>query len=119
MTDIEVGEYDLHINVVGGGSMDGSSAGAALFLALYSTLLDILKRQDVAVSSELSLQGQVKTVGGLAEKLFAACMAGIKYFFLPRGNECELPGCLEEIEIRHVDNIEEIIPHIIKKGAEK
>ena len=74
LTGVDISAYDLHFNVVGGGNIDGPSAGAALFLALYSALMQIPLRQDIAVSGELSLQGKVKPVGGLFEKLW--CTGG-------------------------------------------
>ena len=45
--------YDLHINVVGGGNIDGPSAGLAIFLALYSAITKTPLPQDVAITGEL------------------------------------------------------------------
>ena len=87
-------------------------SGVALFLALYSALKKIPLRQDIAVSGELSLQGKIKPVGGLLEKLYGARIAGIKEVFLPRGNMCELPSSLQEITINYMDNVEELITFV-------
>ena len=112
ISGLDINEYDLHINVVGGANIEGPSAGVALFLALYSALKKIPLRQDIAVSGELSLQGKIKPVGGLLEKLYGARIAGIKEVFLPRGNMCELPSSLQEITINYMDNVEELITFV-------
>jgi ATP-dependent Lon protease len=112
ISGLDINEYDLHINVVGGANIEGPSAGVALFLALYSALKKIPLRQDIAVSGELSLQGKIKPVGGLLEKLYGARIAGIKEVFLPRENMCELPSSLQEITINYMDNVEELITFV-------
>ncbi len=116
ITGLEVSDYDLHFNVVGGGSVDGPSAGAALFLALYSAIRQIPLRQDIAVSGELSLQGKVKPVGGLTEKLYGARVAGIKNVILPQGNSGELPASLAEVDVCYVDNIQELLEKALVGG---
>lgn len=113
ISGLDISEYDLHINVVGGANIEGPSAGTALFLVLYSVLKNIPLRQDVAVSGELSLQGDIKPVGGLVEKLYGARIAGIKEVFLPRENLCELPSLLDDITINYVDNVEEILSFVL------
>ncbi len=115
LTGMDIGAFDLHFNVVGGGNIDGPSAGAALFLALYSALMQIPLRQDIAVSGELSLQGKVRPVGGLFEKLYGARVAGIKSVCLPGENFCELPSSFQDMEIIYVDHIEELLPKILVK----
>ncbi len=114
---LDINEFDLHINVIGGANIEGPSAGVALFLALYSTLKKVPLRQDIAVSGELSLQGKIKPVGGLVEKLYGARIAGIKEVFLPQENLCELPSSLQEITINYMDNVEEIIPLVLARES--
>ena len=57
-------DYDLHVNVIGGGNIDGPSAGLAFFLALYSAITRKALPQDIAVTGEVSLAGNVRGVGG-------------------------------------------------------
>ena len=113
ISGFDVSEYDLHINVVGGANIEGPSAGTALFIALYSAIKKVPLRQDIAVSGELSLQGKIKPVGGLTEKLYGARIAGIKEVFLPKENILELPSSFKEIKINYVDCVEEIIPLVL------
>lgn len=95
LTGKKLSDYDLHINVVGGGNIDGPSAGCAITCAILSAVEKIPIRQDYAVTGEVSLFGEVKPVGGIQEKAFGAKQAGMKGILLPveNGEDIE-PGYL-------------------------
>ncbi|NLP18358.1 MAG: ATP-dependent protease, Lon family [Firmicutes bacterium] len=111
----EIGNYDLHVNVIGGGQVDGPSAGAVIFLALYSAIKEGALRQDVAVSGELSIQGRVKEVGGIPEKIYGARQAGMKKIILPRENRADIPLDKGGVEVVLVDTVEDILEHVWAK----
>jgi ATP-dependent Lon protease len=90
LTGIDPADSDLHVNVVGGGLIDGPSAGLAIFLALYSALTRTPLPQDVAITGELSIAGKVRPVGGIVEKLYAARQAGMRAVIVPRENVREV-----------------------------
>ena len=90
VTGIDIADFDLHINVVGGGNIDGPSAGLAIFLALYSAVTKTPLPQDVAMTGELSIQGKVRAVGGIVEKLYAARQAGMRRVLIPKENAREV-----------------------------
>lgn len=50
LTGKELNNYDIHVNVIGGGRIDGPSAGAAILLAIYSAVEGIGIPQDIAVT---------------------------------------------------------------------
>lgn len=106
--------YDLHINFIGGGKVDGPSAGVAIYLAILSAIKGIAIRQDVAVSGEISVRGRVKAVGGLHEKIHAARQAGIKKVLIPYDNREELKAKDMGIEIIPIASIEEAYPHVLE-----
>ncbi|HEV3089232.1 MAG TPA: S16 family serine protease, partial [Candidatus Elarobacter sp.] len=106
---IDPAEHDLHVNVVGGGNIDGPSAGLAFFLALYSALMREGLPQDVAVTGEVSLAGSVRGVGGIVEKLYAARQAGMRAIIVPRENARELDAAPEGIELIPVANVAEAL----------
>ncbi|AZO93544.1 Lon family ATP-dependent protease [Halocella sp. SP3-1] len=81
-----IDDYDLHVNIIGGGNVDGPSAGIAILLAIISAIEEIPLKQDIAVTGEVSIQGKVKPVGGIREKLHAAEQAGIREVLLPGEN---------------------------------
>src|SRR5690606_5805128 len=91
-------DYDLHVHVPAGATpKDGPSAGVALTTALVSLLTGIPTREDVAMTGEVTLRGQVLPVGGIKEKVLAARRAGISTFVLPKRNEHDLDDIPEEL----------------------
>ncbi|MBV8636769.1 MAG: Lon family ATP-dependent protease [Candidatus Eremiobacteraeota bacterium] len=106
-TGIDVNDYDLHINVVGGGNIDGPSAGLAIFLALYSAITKTPLPQDVAITGELSIQGKIRAVGGVIEKLYAARQSGMRAMILPKENVREVDTSLAGVDIVPVTNIDQ------------
>ncbi len=82
---------DLHIHVPAGAiPKDGPSAGVAMTTALVSLLTGVPVREDVAMTGEITLRGQVLPVGGIKEKALAARRAGVTTFVLPQRNEVDL-----------------------------
>jgi ATP-dependent Lon protease len=70
---------DVHIHVPDGATpKDGPSAGAAMATALVSALTGIPVRGDVAMTGEITLRGEITAIGGLKEKLLAACAVASK-----------------------------------------
>ena len=106
---IDPADHDLHVNVVGGGNIDGPSAGLAFFLALYSALAQAPLPQDVAVTGEVSLAGNVRGVGGVVEKLYAARQAGMRAILVPRENAREIDATPEGIEVIPVGTVAEAL----------
>lgn len=108
-TDIDIKDYDVHVNAIGGGKIDGPSAGAAITICIISALLNKPLRQDVAITGEISLRGKIKPVGGIFEKIYGARRKGIKLVLVPKDNENEIPLGLDDIEVKAVENIEELM----------
>ncbi len=105
-------DFDLHINFIGGGKVDGPSAGTAVYLAILSALKGKPIRQDIAVTGEISIQGRVKPVGGLHEKIYAARQAGIKKIMIPYENREDLSVNWPGIEIIPINYIKEAYTHV-------
>lgn len=109
LTDKDINDYDVHVNVIGGGKIDGPSAGAAITICIMSALLDKPIRQDLAITGEISLRGKIKPVGGIFEKIYGARRKGIKLVTVPKDNENEIPKGLEDIEVKAISSIEELM----------
>ncbi|MCL5064563.1 MAG: Lon family ATP-dependent protease [Firmicutes bacterium] len=109
----DLNDYDVHVNVVGGGNIDGPSAGLAIFLAIYSALTGSPIRQDVAVTGELALSGMVKPVGGIPEKVLGARQAGIPLVIVPKENAADLPILSDGPKILVVERVEEALKEVL------
>ena len=112
LTGEDLSNYDVHINIIGGGRIDGPSAGVAMLLAVLSTIQNYPIPQDIAVTGEVSIQGRIKAVGGIAEKIYGARQAGINKVFVPAENFADIPRDIKNIKVIPVHSVEEIIDHI-------
>ncbi len=112
LTGEDLANYDVHVNVVGGGRIDGPSAGVAIFLSILSAIQGRPIPQDVAVTGEISIQGKVRAVGGICEKIYGARQAGIRAVLLPAENQKDVPTGLKGIQVIPVSTVEDIIRHV-------
>lgn len=122
--DGDFGKIDVHVHFpVGAVPKDGPSAGAAVTLALASTLSGLPVRHDIAMSGEVTLRGKVLEVGGIKEKVLAAYRAGIREIILPAGNERDLRDVPEstrsKIDFYFVQGMDEVIELALMRGPEK
>jgi ATP-dependent Lon protease len=106
-------EHDIHIHVPAGAvPKDGPSAGVTMATALASLVRGEPVAEDVGMTGEITLTGQVLPIGGIREKSLAAQRAGLKRVILPRENEAELselpPETREAIEFVPADTIEDV-----------
>ena len=107
-------KHDLHVHVPAGAvPKDGPSAGVAMATALASLISNRPVRNDVAMTGEITLTGQVLPIGGLKEKSLAAQRAGIKTVIVPDRNEGDVeemsPEEREGLEFVYVDEIGEAL----------
>ncbi len=105
--------HDLHIHVPAGAvPKDGPSAGVTMATAIASLVRGEPVAEDVGMTGEITLTGQVLPIGGLREKSLAAQRAGLKRVIFPRENEPDLdelpPEARAAIEFIPVDTIEEV-----------
>ncbi|HEU0114898.1 MAG TPA: endopeptidase La, partial [Thermomicrobiales bacterium] len=91
-------DSEIHIHVPAGAiPKDGPSAGTAMTTSLVSLLTGVPVRDEVAMTGEITLRGQVLPVGGIKMKALAARRAGIETFVLPRRNEADLDELPQEL----------------------
>jgi ATP-dependent Lon protease len=106
-------EHDIHIHVPAGAvPKDGPSAGVTMATAIASLVRNEPVAEDVGMTGEITLTGQVLPIGGIREKSLAAQRAGLKRVIIPRENEAELselpPETREAIEFIPADTIEDV-----------
>jgi ATP-dependent Lon protease len=107
-------KHDIHVHVPAGAvPKDGPSAGVAMTVALSSLISGRHVRNDVAMTGEVTLTGQVLPIGGLKEKSLAAQRAGIKRVLVPERNEGDVAEIPEhersELEFVYVDEVSKAI----------
>jgi ATP-dependent Lon protease len=108
------GERDVHIHVPAGAiPKDGPSAGVTMATALVSVLSGRPVRNDIAMTGEITLRGEVLPIGGVKEKVLGAVRAGISRIVLPKKNEPDLEDLPEEalstIEVYPVENLGQVL----------
>jgi ATP-dependent Lon protease len=131
-------DHDVHVHVPAGAvPKDGPSAGVTMATAMASLVRDEAVADDVGMTGEITLTGQVLPIGGLREKSLAAQRAGLKRVVFPRENEPDLddlpPETREALTFIPADTIEDVFaaafdgkrrmaarrPHAIERQAAK
>src|SRR5438105_13930322 len=106
-------EHDIHVHVPAGAvPKDGPSAGVTMATAIASLVRGEPVSEDVGMTGEITLTGQVLPIGGVREKVLAAQRAGLKRVVFPHENEPDLDDLPDEtrtaLEFVAVDTIEEV-----------
>ncbi len=115
-------ETDIHIHFPEGAvPKDGPSAGITITTAMISILANKGVRQDIAMSGEITISGEVLPVGGIKEKVIGAHRAGIKEVILPIDNKTdteELPKeIMKDTKFNFVSRYEEVFEIVFDRNA--
>lgn len=102
-------DYDIHVNFPGGIPIDGPSAGVTMVTAIYSAITQTPVRNDVAMTGEVSIHGEVKPIGGVVAKVEAAKLSGVKTALIPKKNWQEIFDNVTELDVVAVCEIEEVV----------
>ena len=111
--------HDIHINATEAAvKKEGPSAGIALTTAIISSLKNKTISNDIAMTGEITLMGNVLEIGGLKEKTIGAYNSNVKKIFIPKSNEKDLEELPKEIKdnikIVLVDNYKDIYNELFK-----
>jgi ATP-dependent Lon protease len=107
-------EHDVHIHVPAGAvPKDGPSAGVTMATAIASLIRGLPVANDVGMTGEITLTGQVLPIGGVREKALAAQRAGLRRMILPSENEVDLEELPDEtrreLEFIPVESIQQVL----------
>ena len=118
-TNADFSKIDLHINALNAGiKKDGSSGGAAIVTSILSVLKNKIVPSDIAMTGEITLNGDILAVGGIKEKIIGAYNNDIKTVYIPFNNKIDLndipENIKEKVNIKLVKNYQEIYDEIFK-----
>jgi ATP-dependent Lon protease len=107
-------DNDIHVHVPAGAvPKDGPSAGITMTTAIVSLVTGRPVSEEVAMTGEVTLTGQVLAIGGVRDKVLAAQRAGIHTVVLPKENEADLEDLPNEtrkgIEFVLADHVDEVL----------
>ena len=120
------GPSGIHIHCPEGATpKDGPSAGGAITTAIISLLTGVPIRNDIAMTGEIDLKGNIMEIGGLYSKLNGAKKSGVKKVFFPKDNENDYKKILDEspkliqegvFEVQMVEHISQILPEVLTEN---
>jgi len=114
-------DWGIHIHAPDGASpKDGPSAGGAITICLISLFSNIKINNEISMTGEINLRGQITKIGGLEEKIFGAIKAKCKLVLCPRENQTDLNEIKEKFptifnenfNVKLVDNIWDILNEV-------
>jgi ATP-dependent Lon protease len=105
--------HDVHVHVPAGAvPKDGPSAGVTMATAIASLVRKQPVSEEIGMTGEITLTGQVLPIGGVREKALAAQRAGLKRVIIPRENEPDLselpPETRDALDFVLADSIEDV-----------
>ncbi|HQO09179.1 MAG TPA: endopeptidase La [Clostridiales bacterium] len=110
-------ENEIHLHFPEGATpKDGPSAGITIVISLISAIKKIPVDQNIAMTGEITIHGDVLAIGGLKTKLMAAKRSRIEKVYIPKQNlkdleeiDYEIKSSLEIIPVNHISEIIEKI----------
>lgn len=115
----DISKLDIHINLLNAGiKKDGSSGGIAITTAILSILKNKTIPSDVAMTGEVTLNGDILAVGSIKEKIIGAYNNSIKTIYMPYNNKVDLDSIplniKDKINIKLIKNYDEIYKDLFK-----
>jgi len=102
---------------------DGPSAGTAITIVMYSLLSNKKIKNNIAITGEICLQGNVTAIGGLELKILGGIRAGVDTFIFPEENKKDFDDFYEKynakpifkgITFHQVKHIKDVLPLVFE-----
>lgn len=112
-------DYNIHIHVPEGAvPKDGPSAGITMLTSLVSLLKNKPVKQNLAMTGEITLRGEVLPVGGIKEKVLAAKRFGIRTLIMSEQNQKDVeeinPEFIKGVKFIYVSKMKEVLENALK-----
>ena len=111
--DFDPANFDIHVNFPGGIPVDGPSAGASMAVAIFSALTGIPVDNNVAITGEVSIRGQIKPVSGIVAKIEAASAAGANKVIIPADNWQEILAQYSDVQVIPVETLKQVFNEVL------
>jgi len=111
---VPIDDFNIHINFPSGALTDGPSAGITMVVGIFSAINNVPVLNTIAMTGEMSIQGDVKPVGGVPEKVKAAVKAGATKIIIPIENDQATLHKYKDVEVLPVDRIEKVLHEVFK-----
>ena len=94
-----VANHGIHIHCPEGATpKDGPSAGTAITVCLISLLQNKPIKNNIAITGEINLEGNVTAIGGLDLKILGGIRAGVDTFIYPQENQIDFDKFYEKYQ---------------------
>ena len=123
LNNVDWDKTDLHIHVPEGAvPKDGPSAGITITLSVCSALSGLRISNEIAMTGEMTLHGNVLPIGGVREKILAAKRLSVKRVLIPEANRNDVESLnkwiTDDMEITYVRNVSDVIEKALIKEVE-
>lgn len=118
MAENALNRHGVHIHCPDGATQkDGPSAGTAITTTVYSLFNKKPIKHNIAITGEITLEGNVTEIGGLDLKILGGIKAGVTEFIYPKENQKDFDTFMEKykndeltknIKFYSVDNIQSV-----------
>ncbi|MEK7644097.1 MAG: DNA repair protein RadA [Patescibacteria group bacterium] len=103
---LDLGQYDIHVNIVGGLKADEPAADLAVCLAIASSFKDKALGLDLVVFGEVGLGGEVRSINQADKRIKEAGALGMKRVITADSAKIKNTGIVKIIKVK---NIQELI----------
>ncbi len=112
---------DIHLHFPEGATpKDGPSAGIAITTAILSVITGRKIRQDVAMTGEITITGEVLAIGGIKEKIIGGHRVGIRTIIIPESNKSDIDDVpnevMKDMKMHFVSTYKEVEDIVLEKA---
>jgi ATP-dependent Lon protease len=112
-----IASRDVHIqSLVPQEAVDSEGTGAAMAVAAVSALEQIPVRQDTIVVGGITVNGEIRAVRGVSQKIEAAADAGYTRAIVPFTNRADVllnSSYRAKVEILHASHLVDVLQHVL------
>ncbi len=116
---LNLGERDVHFNIVGGLEVNEPALDLALAASVISSYFDIILPSDLSVFGEVGLSGEVRSASRSEKRALEAEKMGFSRLLLPQANKINnsKDSSLNNLDLIEVSRISDLLKYIKSRGT--